>query len=115
MQLLKVLKLIFFLIIYIHCLACLFYYVVSVEKEWIPNLDFIYGETELFSKEIEIRYWTSMYHAVLMFGVNEVVPRTTFEIAFVSFVMLVSSMVNANIFGIMAVLVSELNRKSVHF
>ena len=56
-----------------------------------------------------------MYHAVLMFGVNEVVPRTTFEIAFVSFVMLVSSMVNANIFGIMAVLVSEMNRKSVHF
>ena len=79
---LKLPKLVFFLIVYMHCLACLF-----------PNLDFIYGETELFSKSIELRYWTSMYHAVLMFGVNEVVPRTTFEIAFVSFVMLVSSMV----------------------
>lgn len=56
-----------------------------------------------------------MYHSVMLFGVNEMAPRTDAEIAFSSAIMLVSAMVNANIFGTMAVLVSEMNKKVAEF
>ena len=46
-----------------------------------------------------------IYHSVMLFGVNEMTPRLTIELAFISVVALISAMVNANIFGLMAVLV----------
>jgi len=51
----------------------------------------------------------------MLFGVNEMTPRSTFECSFVSYTMLFSAMVNANIFGLMAVLVVEMNKTSVAF
>lgn len=53
-----------------------------------------------------------MYHSVMLFGVNEMAPRSTFELFFSSVIMLISAMVNANIFGTMAVLVIEMNKKT---
>ena len=40
-----------------------------------------------------------------MLGGNEMGPRTTFEIIFISLVLIMCSIINANIFGEMAVLV----------
>jgi hypothetical protein len=40
-----------------------------------------------------------------MLGGNEMGPRTDFEIGFVVFIMLAGAIINANIFGEMAVLV----------
>jgi len=60
-------------------------------------------------------YWNMIYYSVMLFGINEVAPRTTFLLMFVSVTMLISAMVNANLFGTMAVLVQEMNRKSVQF
>lgn len=42
-------------------------------------------------------------------------PRTPFEFAFVALVMIAGAIINANIFGEMAVLVQVLNRKSAKF
>lgn len=51
-----------------------------------------------------------MYHAVMLIGLNEIYAHTTTELFIFSFLMLISSMVNANIFGVIAVLVSEANK-----
>ena len=56
-----------------------------------------------------------MYHAVLMLGGNEMGPRTQTELAFVAFIMLAGAIINANIFGEMAVLVQMISRKSAKF
>jgi len=47
---LKLGNLIFFLILYIHCLACLWYYVVTFTQDpiWIPPLDYLFVETDLY-------------------------------------------------------------------
>lgn len=78
-------------------------------------MDFIYYKTELYTEIIWKKYWNSMYHAVMLFGGNEMAPRSTFEIYFASAVMLFSAMVNANIFGQMAVLVQDMNKKTSKF
>jgi len=33
------------MIIYIHLMACIWYYFVSMDEEWIPNMDFIWFGT----------------------------------------------------------------------
>ncbi len=70
---------------------------------------------EIYSAAMERKYWKSFYIGVFLFGVGEITPRTTFELGFASFVMLFSAMVNANIFGTMAVLVQELSSKQMRF
>lgn len=112
---LKLLKLVFYLAIYIHFIAWVFYYVVDFEEEWIPGLDFLYGTTSFYSRSIYSKYLGVMYHAVMLIGLNEVYAQTTFELFIFSFLMLISSMVNANIFGVIAVLVSEANKSMTQF
>ena len=45
------------------------------------------------------------YHAIMVFGLNEVAPREEIEIIVVIVMMTVSAIANAYIFGEMAVLV----------
>ena len=35
-QIFNLMKLIFFLVIYIHCFACIWWYIVKIDKLWIP-------------------------------------------------------------------------------
>jgi hypothetical protein len=56
-----------------------------------------------------------VYHAVLMFTGNDVGPRGSFQIAFVSFYVMLGAIINANIFGQLAVILSSINRKASNF
>jgi hypothetical protein len=38
----KVIYLVFLMLMYIHVMACIWYYVVTIEEKWIPNKDFIW-------------------------------------------------------------------------
>jgi len=81
----------------------------------VPPLDFIYYSTDVYQQSIFYQYWVSLYNAVLMLGGNEMGPRTDFEIFFISMVLIACAIINANIFGEMAVLVQVASRKSAEF
>lgn len=55
------------------------------------------------------------YHAIMVFGLNEVAPSTTFETFIVILMMIASAIANAYIFGEMAVLVQEMDSKDIEF
>lgn len=112
---LKLLKLVYYLIIYIHFIACIFYYIVKLKEEWIPGLDFPWGETNFYNESDTLKYLSVMYHAVMLIGLNEIYSHTTLECLVFTFLMLLSSMVNANIFGVIAVLVAEANKGMTAF
>ena len=42
---LKVIQLIILMFVYIHIMACIWYFVVNEQEEWIPNMDFIWFGT----------------------------------------------------------------------
>ena len=46
---LKLIKLIFYLILYIHILACTWYFIVQQDKEWIPPVDYVLITTNLYT------------------------------------------------------------------
>jgi len=97
---------VFFLVLYIHVLACILWETVNSDSPvWVPAVDFIYAETKLF-REDELKQYLSMcYHAIMVFGLNEVAPVAIKEVIVVICMMIVSAMANAYIFGEMAVLV----------
>ena len=90
---------VFALILYIHILACLLWVVFSTHKTWVPAVDFIYAKTALFEEEMLKRYLSMCYHAIMVFGLNEVAPGATVEIIVVIVMMIISAMMNAYIFG----------------
>jgi hypothetical protein len=54
-----------------------------------------------------------LYHAIMIFGLNEVGPANTKQLLLVIFLMVVASILNAIIFGEIAVLVQQLDQKDI--
>ena len=96
---------VFGLFLYIHCLACTFWYVLIKNKTWDPASDFIYAETKLFHENFFKQYWLMMFTAMMLFGVNEVAAVEEVELYTAIVFMTLSAIVNAYVFGEMAMLV----------
>lgn len=112
---LKLFQLIFFIVMYIHCLACCWFLIANSDKNWIPPLDYVDPESDFYNSSFTHKYWIAIYHAVLLLTGNDIVPRGTFQIAFVAASITMGAIINANIFGNMALIISDLNRKSSEF
>lgn len=80
---LKLMKLIFFLCMYIHLVGCAWYWMVQFDKEWIPPLDYVYVTTTFFEDDTNYRYWISVYHSILILTGNDIGPRfKTIQVVF---------------------------------
>lgn len=112
---LKLFKLIFVIIIYIHCLACLWYVIVTNAEEWKPPLDYIDPDADFYNSSLSNKYFVTLYHAVLLLTGNDILPRGTFQVVFVACLITLGAIINANIFGNMALIISDLNKKSAEF
>jgi hypothetical protein len=79
----------------------------------------MFVETEIFSGGPKgntlFQYLMMMYCSVLTFAKVEICPRSNLEIMACVTIILISAMVNAQIFGIFASLSEELNSKSFSF
>lgn len=107
---------IFILIIYLHVLACFIYYVMDMNKSWVPPSESLGIGLEFYeSHDYEMKYWTVMYYSVLMYLINETAPTVLYERQFVAAIAIFSVIVNTNIFGTITVLVGELKKKNVKF
>lgn len=112
---LRLIKLVFFIFLFIHWLACAWFKITKDDEKWLPPLDYVYIVTNLYEEGTAYQYFTNIYHAVLMIGGNDIGPRGEFQLSFVSSMLFVGAIINAIIFGNMAVMLQSLNRKSSLF
>jgi hypothetical protein len=75
---LKLNKLVFLLVMYLHCFGCLWWMIVDSEQLWIPPMNyndddyyFVYGQ------EIIYKYFVALHAAVILATGNDVGPRDT--------------------------------------
>ena len=113
--LLRLVQLIMFIILFLHWLACLWFRIVKENRLWIPPLDYVYITTNLYEESSLYQYTNTFYHAVLMIGGNDIGPRNEFQFVFLSMILLAGAIINAIIFGNMAVMLQSLNIKSTKF
>jgi len=118
----KIFKLILTLLLIMHIIGCIWFIVVSVERKWVPPLDFIYVQRGSYYRFYDLeevtdwyQYMVVLYMAVLALGGNEMGPRTTLEIIYIFVVLIGLILYNAVIFGEMTVLVGEVSKKESDF
>ena len=98
-----------------HCVACFWYYIVQIDCVWVPNQVSVlenfnfYGETNYF------KYYVCFYNTVLMLSGNDINPVGDSQIFFVVASMMLGAVVNATIFGNMALLILDMNKKADEF
>jgi hypothetical protein len=107
--------LIYFLVLYLHLTGCIWYMIHNTFQDWIPAQDYPHVATHIYEEDDAYKYLHSIYYSIQMLSGNEIGPRTTLSLVFVSFVIVLGAMVNANIFGNMAVIIQEMNRKAHRF
>lgn len=112
---LKLAKLVFFLSMYLHCLGCLWYYIVQDDEKWLPPLDYVYVTTNFYNESIIFRYLSSVYHAVNTLVGNEIGPRTELQMIVLITCLVMGTIINANIVGELSVILTKLNRKATIF
>jgi CRP-like cAMP-binding protein len=89
---------------------------VNVDKEWVPPLWYYSsGSNDLYTSGNVRQYAISLYISILIFGGNEIGGTNEIELAFTGMAMLFSAIINALIFGEMAVLVEAISRKETEF
>ena len=113
---LKLNKLVFLLVMYLHCFGCGWWMIVSMNEEWIPTMN--YNDDDyyfVYAQDIKYKYFVSLHAAVLLVTGNDVGPRDTLQVIVGSIGLFLGAIINANIFGELAVLVSQLNAKSTEF
>ena len=101
----KLFKLVFFILMYVHCLACGWYFFVSRNKHWIPPLMYLEEDQNIYDEDDLKKYLFSIYHASLILTLNDIAPVTNAQIFFCATFLVLSALINANIFGTMALIV----------
>ena len=107
----KMVRLAFYLLFYIHLTACIQFYIISQEKAWIPQMMRFESPEDFYDSDYLTKYLVSLNLSVLLLTGNDVLPETNLHILSTSLLMLTGAIYLANIFGTITVIVSSLNRK----
>ncbi len=75
---LKIFKLLFYLILYIHCQACAWFYFTNFDKTWFPLEKILLGQTYFYDDHVSVlyQYTYSIYHSVNILLGEEMLPVT---------------------------------------
>lgn len=112
-NLLKLLTLVLFIIIYLHLSGCLWFWLVQVDMVWIPPLDQYDIDAQFYEDDTFVhQYVQTLYHSVIMFVGKDIRPITIYQLMFVGLCLLVGSLLNANMFGNIALIITEIKMKS---
>lgn len=108
---LKLVKLILYLVVYAHCFACLWWFIIKSDKLWIPPIDIPWGHIDaIYNEEIMTMYLYSIQVSVWTIIGVDIMPRNTFQTVIVSVGLFFGAVINANIFGELALILSDMNK-----
>lgn len=116
---LQLVKTIFLIILYIHILACVWYGFGEqiTDTEWIPGQPLQIGKPNFFTDyDMPYRFFVSFYTSVLALNGNDIYPvEVPLQYIVGSVYLLMGALMQAYMFGNLAVMVQQLNRKSQSF
>lgn len=90
---------------FIHCQACVWFLIVSVDELWVAPLDGIDPDNNLFGSDIFHKYMISVYYSILLLTCNDITPVGDWKIFFCMAAVTLGAIINANIFGNMALII----------
>jgi CRP-like cAMP-binding protein len=111
----RIAVIIFNLFLFNHLIACFWFLLVSSEKKWKPPKD--HDRQDIFYDDGEFLYpyTVCLYYGMLMVMGVDILPQTSSELMYGSFVMVLGNLVIAALFGQMTLLLQSLNHKTSMF
>jgi ABC-type microcin C transport system permease subunit YejB len=88
---------------------------VQEKDSWLPPKDLDAQETNFYFQDISNKYAVCFYYAMLLVVGNEAAPTNNNQMIYASMIILIGYIVTAFIFGNMAALMANLNRKDSQF
>lgn len=70
---LKLFQLIFFIVMYIHCMGCAWFSIAKIDETWVPPLD-LGSDHNIYEESLLRQYFIGIYHSVLMMMGNDIYP-----------------------------------------
>ena len=103
---------ILYLTTYLHCYTCLWWLIVSKTQTWVSQLDANFPENyyRIYQKSISQQYMASLHSAVLILLGTDVGPQDSLQSFMAGFGIFLGAIINANIFGELALIFSSLNK-----
>lgn len=116
---LKIFKLIFYLVMYIHCQACAWFFFTNLDKTWHPFEYYLVDDHhDFYNKEetgLVYQYTFSVYHSVNILLGEELLPVTSIQAIVASIALLMGEFIHAHIMGTIAVVLQSMSRKTTKF
>ena len=112
---LKLFKLIFYLIVYIHLQACVWFYFTKLDETWFPIIDLIKSEFEFYHHGAVFTYCHSVWHSVSILNGDDLIPATAAQAIVASFLVFIGEFVHAHILGTISVVLTTMNRRANKF
>jgi len=111
----RIVQLLFFLLLIVHWIGCLWYILVRDTDSWMPPKDLDAQETDFYQDSTLKKYSTVFYYAILTMVGNEIAPRNNLQTIFATFVVISGALLSAFIFGNIAALMATMNRRTNYF
>lgn len=99
---LRIFKMILYLLVYLHCYTCLWWIIVKESRSWIPCYFLSLGEEsfyEIYEKPIVSQYLISLNYAVFTSLGSDILPMDSMQTIVAAFGIFMGAVINANIFG----------------
>ena len=101
---------------YVHFIACFWYYLISIKKTWIPPLQFVWGwenQGQYFEESIFYQYSVALHTSCIFLFGSDLGARDNEQLIFMNIVHLMGAITQATLFGELAVLVYTINQQSI--
>ena len=109
---LKLVKLIVFLLIYIHVTTCLLFMIVDIEQTWLPSqTNFALKGLGFYEQSVTTKYLVTQYTAVMTLTGSDIYPDSELMVFFSCGMTVSGALLIANLFGTITFVVQALNRK----
>jgi Ion transport protein len=109
---LKLLKLLFYLVIYLHLQGCAWFLYTKWDRTWLPLPDIIKHHNDFYDHPVYHTYCFSVWHSVSIMAGEDMFPATAQQAIVTSILLLSSSFIEGSILGTINVVIESLNRKS---
>ena len=107
---------ILFLVVYIHAYACIWWLLVKTDKIWIPPKDQPYPNYfRVYDLPTISKYLYSFQVSVWSVNGNDFQPRDMIQVTFASFGLFMGAVIQANIFGELALILAGMNLDELVF
>jgi len=111
----RIFQLLFFFIMLVHWVGCMYFVMVIDTEQWLPPFDLNNQETEFYSFSYVVQYEVVFYYAVIMTVGNELAPVTLYQTVYCSMIIIAGSLILAFVFGSIAAVVAAMNRTETTF